>query len=135
MIKGDQLDDLDGGLSHLLLLGLVREISMHRIRLITFIALLPFVFSCQESQFNQEDLYKLQSKSKCEKCDLRGAEFDWADLRVVNLTKTRLMKANLSYANLTKGNLYKANLYQANLKLIQLEKANLTEANLWGEHI
>ena len=78
---------------------------MQKIKLITLIMLVSISFSCHKSEFKQDDLDKLQSKNKCEKCDLRGvnlvrAGLRGADLRIANLSGADLNSADLSDADL-----------------------------------
>ena len=88
---------------------------MQKVKLITLIMLVSISFSCHKSEFKQDDLDKLQSKNKCEKCDLRGAN---------------LVRANLTRADLTEADLRGADLNEADLRGAYLSQANLTEANI-----
>ena len=121
-MKRKQRDDSDEGLFRFLFLGLVRETIMQKVKLITLIMLVSISFSCHKSEFKQEDLDKLQSKNKCEKCDLRG----------VNLVRAGLSQAKLSDAKLNDANLINANLNGADLSQATLSEANLSKAKLVG---
>lgn len=64
--------------------------------------------------------------------DGQGKNFDYTDLRGVNLQGANLQNASFIGANLSEANLQDANLSKAKLKQTQLDGANLTGACLTG---
>ena len=86
----------------------LKKIGKTTIQLIKSMVLMMFLFilfPCEKSEFKQEDLEKLQSTNKCEKCnlsgaDLSGAYFHESVLSGANLSKAKLMGTGFIYANL-----------------------------------
>ena len=66
-----------------------------------FTVLLSILFISPVPAFKQEDLDKLKSTKRCEKCVLNGV-----DLSLANLSEAYLYKANLSGAKLDGAILY-----------------------------
>ena len=103
---------------------------MWKIKLVTLVLSLYFLFASQVLAFEQRDLDKILSKNEfnlieCKKCDLSRA-----NLKGINLSGATLDYANLSGADLKEANLKKANLIYANLSGVNLSGADLTNANL-----
>jgi uncharacterized protein YjbI with pentapeptide repeats len=65
----------------------------------------------------------------------QNQDFEYTDLRNINLEDADLTNANLKGANLNEANLRNANLCGANLTQTQLYRANLTDACLTGASI
>lgn len=87
-----------------------------------------------------ENIRKLRGTSKCQQCDLSGADLrnfslSEVDLQGANLSNANLSKVNLSEANLRRAILFETNLEQAILQKANLEEANLEKANLKGANI
>ena len=90
----------------------------------------------------EREVMELLANRSCPRCDLRGANLVYADLRGANLAGADLSHANLSQAileganisgaNLTFTSLFGANLIEANLKRAKLNGTDLREANLTG---
>lgn len=75
---------------------------------------------------NSEQLDQLLKTNKCKQCDLRGANFDAANLVQADLTLINLDGAKLQSANLDSVKLRGASLRAANLEGVILSNANLT---------
>ena len=67
--------------------------------------------------------------------DLSGADLSWTDFRVAKLYRTGLSEASLANATLSEANLIEANLRMANLEVADLRQANLSKADLSGARL
>lgn len=76
---------------------------------------------------NPEDVQRLKTTKRCERCDLSGANLSGLDLSGAKVMDSDLTNANLSGANLVNAELMIANASRANFA-----KARLTNANLSG---
>ncbi|HOE17865.1 MAG TPA: pentapeptide repeat-containing protein [Syntrophorhabdaceae bacterium] len=82
--------------------------------------------------FKAEDIQKLNSTNKCEKCDLSNADLSGLDMYGAQLTGANLTGANLSDASFNDANLTEANLTGANIKGANFSGAKLSNA-IWTD--
>jgi len=83
--------------------------------------------------FDQAALDQLKDTKECQSCDLRGADFRWANVYAAELGGApNLVNADMSGADLSGANFYGANLEGAKLRGANLEDADLSWASLIG---
>ena len=63
---------------------------MRKFKLITLMMMLSILFTSPVAAFKQEDLNKLKSTNKCEKCDLNGVGLGLANLSKADLSSAKL---------------------------------------------
>ena len=105
-VEFKQQGDSGDRIFNLLFLRLIRNSVILQVKTIILMMLLSVFFSCQEFEFKQEDLDKLQLTNKCAKCYLSKA----------NLNQAFLSEANLSFANLRETSLIRTDLSFADLR-------------------
>ena len=78
---------------------------MYKIKFIVLMMLLAILFASKVPAFKQENLGKLKSTNKCNKCDLSQADLILANLTGANLFRVHLTGTDLSDADLKDVNL------------------------------